>query len=770
MRPLKFGVGQPHVRVEDPALLTGRGRYLADVVPADALRAFVVRSPHAHARFRITDLEAAKRIPGVRLILTAADVADLGTFPAPGATFFEPVGEQAIWVPPLAALAKDVVRHVGDAVAFVVADTLEAAKDAAEAVAIDWQPLPAAVDMRSAIKPGAPQVWSERANNIAFTDELGDQAATESAFAKAAQVVKLEIVNQRIVTNYMETRGVIAEVEHSGRITLNVTSQGVYTMREILAGAVLKIPKDKLRIISGDVGGGFGTKAVTYREYALAAVAARKLEKPVAWIADRNEHFIGDTQGRDHVTLAEMALDAEGRFLAMKVDTLANMGAYQMQVAAYIPHLGATMAPGVYNIPALFARVRGVYTHTLPVEAYRGAGRPEAAFLIERLVDAVARARDEAPDALRRRNFVRQSEMPHTTGTGRVYDSGDFAGHLKRAQELADWKGFTKRLRESKKRGRLRGIGLSCYIEACGMTAPEDGKVQLERDGTVTVFSGALAQGQGHKTTYAQIVGQELDLPPEQITVLQGDSDHLGFGGGTVGSRSMPTGAPVVQMATRQLADNLKAIAAKELEAKPEELEIAGGAVRVAGTNRALSLAQIAEKTPPEKLIGEVKAFMPSAATYPNGTHCAEVEIDPATGEVVIVGYTVVDDFGVTLNPLLLQGQVQGGVAQGVGQALMENTVYDEAGQLLTASLMDYALPRADHMPNIAFETKNVPCTTNPMGVKGAGEAGTVGTCPAVMNAVVDALYRAYGITHLDMPATPERVWRAIEDARRAQA
>jgi carbon-monoxide dehydrogenase large subunit len=438
------------------------------------------------------------------------------------------------------------------------------------------------------------------------------------------------------------------------------------------------------------------------------------------------------------------------------------MGSYLSIVAPYVPFLGMTMYPGSYRIPHAYVKAHGVYTHTHTVDAYRGAGRPEAAYLIERLVDAIARETGVAPDEVRRKNFIDKTEMPYETPTHKKYDSGDFAGHLARAQDVADWKGFDKRASETKGRGKVRGIGLSSYIEACGLTAPEDGKVILETDGTITVHIGTLAQGQGHKTTYAQIVSQEVDLPLDQIRVEQGDSDALDNGGGTVGSRSMPTGGPVVQDCTRTIVTNVKAAAAKELEADAEKLEISDGVVRVSGTNRTISLAQLAQKMPPEQRVAEVKNYMPPGYTFPNGTHVCEVELDPETGEVVIVRYTVVDDFGVTLNPLLLEGQVLGGIVQGAGQALMENTVYGEDGQLLTASFMDYAMPRADHFPAIHFETRNVPCTANPLGVKGAGEAGTIGATPAVMNAVIDALDRGFGIKKFDMPATPERVWRAI--------
>jgi carbon-monoxide dehydrogenase large subunit len=766
MRPVKFGIGQPHVRVEDPALLTGRGRFVADTIPTGALRTVVVRSPHAHARFRLRDLAPVRGLPGVRLVLTAGDIANLG--PMPSAGTIEPKNEKEMWVPPFPVLADGVVRHVGDAVACVVADTLDQAKDAAEAIEIDWEPLPAVADVHGAAAPGAPQVWAERPGNIAYLCELGEEAATARAFAAAQRVVKVELVNQRLVTNYIETRGVVAEYDRASGLMLTLASQGSHTIRDSLADDVLKIPRARLRVVTGDVGGGFGTKTAPYREYALAAVAAEKLGRAVAWIADRSEHFLADSQGRDNFTVAEMALDGDGRFLALRVDTLANLGAYLAFYGPFIPWIGATVLTGVYRIPVLHARIRGVYSHTVPVDAYRGAGRPEAAYVIERLVDAVARETGETPDAVRNRNFIRAADMPYKTATRRIYDSGDFAGHLERAQELAQWQDFPSRARAAAKRRRLRGIGLSCYIEACGGINAETARIRIERDGTATIFIGTQSNGQGHATAYAQIAAAELDLALEKIAVRQGDTNDLPEGGGTGGSRSLPAGGPSVAWAAKKLAGQLKELAAPELEAPADKLEIVDGAVRVAGSNRLVTFAALASKpgVPPDRLVAE-DAFKPPAATYPNGTHIAEVEIDPETGAVALAGYWVVDDFGVSINPLLLEGQIHGGAVQGIGQALYERTVYDETGQLLTASLMDYALPRADDLPCIRFETRNIPCTTNAMGIKGAGEAGAIGSCPAVMNAVIDALDRGFGIRHLDMPASPERVWRAIEAAKR---
>jgi len=759
---MKFGFGQPLTRKEDDPLLRGTGRYIADVSPAKSLHAVVIRSPHAHARFRIGDLARVRVLPGVRLVLTVADISALGPLPTPGV-----VPDVDIKVPIYPILAKDVVRHVGDAVAFVVADSIEAAKDAAEAVQIDWETLPHVIGAVSALKPGAASVWAERADNLAFETEAGDAGFTKEAFAKAARVVELTIVNQRVVTNYLDTRGVVAEYDGE-RYTLTLGSQGSHIIRDIIA-AVMNLPPEKMRVVTPDVGGGFGTKLFPYREYALAAVAAEKLRQPVRWICDRSEHFLGDSHGRDNISTARLAVDERGRFLGLELDIIADMGAYLSCYAPYIPWLGVGMATGPYDIPAAHIRLRAAYTNTVPVDAYRGAGRPEASYLIERVVDAAAHDLNLEPDAIRRRNLIKLKALPYKTPTGKVYDSGDFAGTLARAQELADWDGFSKRAKESKRAGRLRGIGIATYIEACGNNGPETATVTLDGDGGVTLLIGSQSTGQGHATSYAQLIAEYLDLPPERVRVLQGDTDRIKSGAGTGGSSSIPVGGVSVDRAARKLADQIKEIAADALESATGDLEIVDGTVRVAGTDRIISFSDLAANpgVSSDKLRA-IEEFGVEPPTYPNGTHIAEVEIDPDTGTTNIVRYIVVDDFGATLNPRLLAGQVHGGAVQGIGQALMEDTVYDPGtGQLLSASFMDYAMPHAEHSPDFVFETRNVPCKTNPLGVKGAGEAGAIGSCPAIMNAVVDALWRAYKIRHIDMPATPRRVWEAIEGAQK---
>ncbi len=762
---MKFGITQSITRKEDATLLRGAGRYVADVAPAGTLHAVVLRSPHAHARLRAVDATKARALAGVRLVLTAADreIAALGPMPC---VALPP--DLTLEAPPYPVLASTEVMHVGDAVAFVVADTLEQAKDAAEAIAVDYAALPHVVDAVAALGPGAPQVWPDKPGNVAFEMKLGDERKTAAAFAGAARVIELSLVNQRLVTNFMDTRGAIAEYDAAAdRITLTLGTQGVHIVRDVLADAVLKIPADKLRVITPDVGGGFGTKYFPYREYALAAVAARKLARPVKWVADRTEHFLADAQGRDNITTARLALDDDNKFLALSVDMVCDMGAYLSSFAPYIPYVGAVMLPGVYDIPAAFIKITGTHTHTLPVDAYRGAGRPEAAYVIERLVDTAARELEVAPDALRKKNFIKPKQMPYTTPTDKTYDTGEFAAHMARAQEIADWKGFSKRLAASKKARRLRGIGLATYIEACGNNGPETAVLQLGDNGDVTVLIGSQSTGQGHHTAYAQLVAEHLDLPPERITVVQGDTDRIASGVGTGGSSSITCGGASVAGAAQKLALNLKKLAADRLEASAGDLEIVDGTVKIAGTDRVVAFAELARAASPD-LLTTTDTVAPRDATYPNGTHIAEVEVDPQTGEIAIANYVVVDDFGVTLNPLMLAGQIHGGAVQGIGQALMERTVYDaDSGQLVTASLMDYALPRAADSPAFAFETRNVRSTANVLGVKGAGEAGAIGSCPAVINAVVDALWRAMRIRHIDMPATPERVWAAIREGER---
>jgi len=761
----KFGMGAPVLRKEDNAFITGKGRYTDDIAPQDVLHAYVLRSPIANGSFRINSVEAAKQAPGVHLVLTAADIGHLRDLKS-GVMQKQPDGTRAP-TRDIPILCRDRVHHVGDAVAFVVADTRALAQDAAELIDIDFDPEDAASETATALDEGTSLVWPELGTNRAFLYELGDRVKTDEAFAKADHVTRIEFTNSRLVCNYMEPRAAIGEWRaDENRFVLTSGSQGVHGLQSVLC-RVMGIEPAQLRVITPDVGGGFGPKGFAYREYPLVLEAARRLGRPVKWTGDRTEHFLQDAQGRDNYVTAEMALSKDGRFLGLRISMLANLGAYCNQYGPFIPWMGATMSTGVYDIQALDVSIKGVYTNTVPVDAYRGAGRPEAAFLIEKLADACARDLKLSPDEIRRRNFIKPEQFPYTTPTGRMYDVGEFAGHMDTAMERADWKGFEKRREESAGRGKLRGIGMATYIEACAFAGSEPAHVRLNGDGSVTLFIGTQSNGQGHATAYAQFVAEKLDIDVSQVEVRQGDTDELAEGGGTGGSRSIPLGGVSAARAGENLAEKIRKIAADELEAAPADIELVNGVARIVGTDRSMDFASIAKAAKnPDDLKGFGK-YVQNEATYPNGTHICEVEIDPDTGETTILNYTIVDDFGATVNPLLLAGQVHGGVVQGIGQALTELTHYAEDGQLVTASFMDYGMPRADDVPSFHFETRNVPSTTNAMGIKGAGEAGSIGSTPAVINAVTDALWRAYGIRHIEMPATPQRVWQAIHTARR---
>ena len=769
MKPQKFGMGQPVRRLEDARFVTGAGRYTADVMKDGALAACFLRSPHAHARFTLGDLADVRAMPGVRLVMTAQDVAHLGGVPCLAPMPNADGNQMAL--PDYPVLAKGEVRHVGDAVAMIVADTEAEAREAAEAIAVTYEEQKAIVDLDRALDQDAPLVYPELSTNIAYDNAIGSADAVAPFFDQAAHVVSLDIVNNRLVANFMEPRAAIGEYDAgSDAYTLTTSSQGVHGLQGALTG-IMKVSADKIRVVTPDVGGGFGTKAFIYREYPLLLEAAKRTGRPVRWVADRSEHFLGDAHGRDNLTYAEMALDESGKFLALRVDIRANLGAYLSQFGPYIPWLAATMATGPYDVQAVHARVRAIYTHTIPVDAYRGAGRPEAAYLLERLVDNCAYALDMPREEIRARNFVRPEQMPYKTHTDRTYDVGEFEGAMRKALQSAGYKDFAGREAMSRAIGKIRGIGFASYIECTAWGEGEKGYVSLEGDGTFTVLVGTQSNGQGHATAYAQMVAQHLDIAPARVKVVQGDTAMLPTGGGTGGSRSIPVGAVMVSRASEKLVEQLKELASDKLETAAADLEIAGGAIGVAGTDRAISYEELARSpsATPDRLKGGGE-FVPPDATYPNGTHVCEVEIDPDSGEIEVVRYTVCDDFGVTLNPMLLEGQVHGGVTQGIGQALHERTMFSPEGQLITATFMDYAIPRAADCPNFAFETRNVPSTTNPLGLKGAGEAGSIGAAPAVMNAVVDALRRAYGIAHIDMPATPGRVRAAIAEAASKRA
>ena len=761
----KFGLGASVLRKEDDAFIRGEGHYTDDETRAGLLHAAVVRSPHAHARFTIGDLEAARSAPGVRMVLTHADIADLGEVPCLASP--KQVGGEPFQPHDAPVLCRDTVRHVGDAVAFVVAETAIQARDAAELVEIDYDVLDAVPDLAAA-KAGHVLAWGDRDGNIAGHMHEGDREKTDAAFAQAAHVTTLDLVQNRLVCNYMEVRSSVGEYDAaSERYTLTTGSQGVHGMRDTLAARVLKVGKDKIRVVTRDVGGGFGTKAFLYREHALVLVAAQRLGQPVKWTADRTEHFVTDAHGRDNIVTGSMAMDADGRFLALKIDLHANLGAYASQFGPMIPWFGMSMATGLYDIPAIDVDCHLYYSNTVPVDAYRGAGRPEAAYLIERLVDECAIELGLGRDEIRKRNFIRSDQLPYRTPIGRLYDTGDFAGHLDAGLRRANWGSFETRREAARKNGKLRGIGFATYVEACAFPGSEPAYVELTHEGRIELKIGTQTNGQGHATAYAQFVAEALKLDYDRIDVRQGDTDETPTGGGTGGSRSIPLGAVSVRRASQSLAEKLKKLAADELEAAATDIELEGGEARIVGTDRAIdfaALAAAAKSDDDRKAVGE---FKQDEATYPNGTHVCEVEIDPETGMTELLSYTICDDFGVTVNPILLAGQIHGGVAQGIGQALIENAVYDETGQLVTASFMDYAMPRAWDLPMFDFKTRNVPSTTNALGIKGAGEAGTIGAAPSVMNAVADAL-RPAGVDHIDMPATPSRVWQALQDGSTA--
>lgn len=764
----KFGFGQPVPRTEDARLLTGRGRYTDDITLPGQLHAAVLRSPHAHADLLSVDVSEALAAPGVRAVVTGPDLEADGIGHLPCLVPLKQKDGSPLVAPPRPALALGRVRHVGDPVAFVVADTPDQARDALELIAVDYADRPAVSDLRGATEPGAPQVWDQAPGNRCFLWEAGDAAATDAGFAAAAHVVALDLVNNRVVASSMEGRACNADFDAaSGRMTLYVSSQGVHGLQGQLARAIFKVPQQDIRVVTTDVGGGFGMKIFLYPEYVLALYAARRLGRPVKWTSERIEAFLSDDHGRDNLTHAELALDGQGRFLALRARTLANMGAYLSNFAPFIPtDAGTGMLPGVYTVPAVHVEVEGIFTNTQPVDAYRGAGRPEAAYVVERMVDAAARSLNLSPAEIRRRNFIPPDAMPYRTAMGVTYDSGDFRRNMEDALVLADWDGFEARRAEARARGRLRGIGLSTYIEACAGGGREQATVQVTGEGKVTVLIGTQSNGQGHETAYIQIVSDRLGVPAADVTVVQGDTDLISFGAGTGGSRSTPVGGAALSASADKVIRTARDKAAEILEAAAVDIDFADGTFTIVGTDRRVGLAEVARAAAPSAdaiAFEEVENWTPPAATYPNGCHICEVEVDPDTGTAEILRYTVVDDFGKVLNPMMLAGQIHGGVAQGAGQALLERCVFDpDSGQLLTGSLMDYALPRADLLPSITVKLNEVPCRTNALGMKGAGEAGAIGAPPAIVNALVDALHHR-GVEHLDMPATPERLWDVLQ-------
>jgi carbon-monoxide dehydrogenase large subunit len=772
----KFGLAQSVRRVEDPRLLKGDGRYTDDIVLPGMLHGVVLRSPHAAAKIGAIDTQAAASSPGVRAIYTAAELNADGIGSLPCAVSLDNRDGSTMASPPHPVLADGAVRHVGDPVAFIVADTAKAARDAAELISVDYAIQPAITDLAKVTDATAPLVWPEVKRNIVFDWEFGDKAATDAQFAKAAHVTRLTVVNNRIIVSSMEARAAIADHDAAtGRWTLYANTQGGWLVKGLIA-PVFNAEPDMFRIVTPDVGGGFGMKLFLYAEHVLTCYAARKLGRPVKWVSERSEAFLCDTQGRDNLTLGELAIDADGKFLALRTRVVANMGAYLSNFGPYIPTIaGTSVLASVYGFRAVYANVLGVFTNTVPVDAYRGAGRPESNYLMERLVDAAARELKIDRTELRRRNMVPPSAMPHTTPYGTIYDSGDFRTVLDAALNSMDYAGFATRRAEAARRGRRRGIGLAYYLEATGGDPTERAEIRFADDGYVDVYVGTQSTGQGHETAYVQLTSQRLGIDAEKIRIRQGDTDIIPVGGGTGGARSLYSEGQAILLTADSVINKGRQAAADVLEASPSDIAFADGRFSIVGTDRGIDIIALAETQRKKAAAGEPAITLDTAEvanidrhTFPNGCHMAEVEIDPDTGVVEIVRYRVSDDFGKTVNPLIVRGQVHGGVAQGFGQAVMERTAYDaSSGQLVSGSFMDYALPRAEDLPDIEVDLLEVPCAGNPLGVKGAGEAGAVGSPPAVINAIVDAL-SVDGITHIDMPATPETVWKALSTAKAA--
>lgn len=770
----RFGVGQGIKRIEDLRLLRGEGRYTDDVNLDGQAHAVFVRSPHAHATITGLDTEEAAAVDGILGIYSIADLEADGIGTIPCLAPMKGVDGKPARQPPRPALARERVRHVGEAVVMVVAESREAAEEAAELVMVDYEPLSAVADTAKAVTEDAAQLHEEAPGNLALHWRQDNGADIDRVFAEATQIARLELINNRVVVNSLEPRGAIGDYDRSsGRFTLITGNQGIFRLKGQLCEQILKVPEEQLHIVTPDVGGGFGMKIFCYPEQVCCLFAARRLNRPIKWMASRGESFQSDTHGRDHVTTAEMALDAEGHFLGLRIRTIANLGAYLSNFGPYIP-TGATtqMFTGLYRIPAIDSEVRCVFTNTVPVDAYRGAGRPEAAYLMERLVEEAGRVAGLDAREIRLRNFIRPEDLPYDSGMGPVYDSGDYPRLLREATRLADWDGFNSRRLEALRRGKLLGIGIASYVEACAGMGEEQARLTLDEDGGVTLVIGTMTNGQGHHTAYAQLLNEKLGVDPDKVRLIQGDSDIVRHGGGTGGSRSLLMGGVAINRGADILIEKGRQLAGQLLEAATADIEFDEGSFSIVGTDRRVTLRDLAEALAQDRIPGAegpltgTGDYKAEALTYPNGCHVCELEVDEETGVPKVTRYLVVDDFGTVVNPMLAIGQVHGGAAQGLGQALLEHTVYDEEGQLLSATLMDYCLPRADNMPNIEVTLiEDMPCNTNPLGVKGAGEAGAIGAPPAIMNALIDAL-SPLGMQNIDMPATPEKIWRALREAR----
>ena len=778
-------IGRPVERKEDYRFLTGTGQYTDDITLPQQTYACFLRSPHAHAAIRSIDTSAARSAPGVLAIFTAKDLAGVGGLPC--GWLIKSIDGNPMKEPKHPVLAEDKVRHVGDQVALVVAESVAQAKAAAALIEVDYEVLPAVVDTATAARAKT-AVHGIAPDNVCFTWAIGDQGAVAEAFAKAAHVTRLSFVNNRLIPNAIEPRAANAQYSRADdSYTLYVTSQNPHVERLLMTAFVLGLPEHKVRVVAPDVGGGFGSKIYLYAEETALVWATKRVGRPIKWTAERSESFLTDAHGRDHVSTAELALDKDGKFLALRVDTTANLGAYLSTFGSCIPTiLYATLLAGQYATPHIYCKVQAVFTNTAPVDAYRGAGRPEATYLLERIVELAARELRIDPPELRRRNFIRK--FPYATPVGLTYDTGDYEATLKRVLEIADVNSFAARKAASAKQGLLRGIGYSCYIEACGIAPSniagalgaraglfEAGEVRVHPTGKVTVFTGSHSHGQGHETTFSQVIADRLGISLEDVDIQHGDTGKVLFGMGTYGSRSLAVGGSAIIKAADKIIAKGKKIAAHLLEASDADVEFVNGEFRVAGTDRKKAFAEVAlaayvpHNYPLDKLepgLNENAFYDPSNFTFPAGSYVCEVEVDPATGAVRVDRFAASDDFGNVVNPMIVEGQVHGGLAQGIGQALLEGCIYNSDGQLITGSLTDYALPRADDLPHFAVETaKGTPCTHNPLGVKGCGEAGAIGSPPAVINALVDAL-APLGVRDVPMPATPYGVWQAIQAAK----
>ena len=785
--PADGGIGASTKRREDVRFLTGQGNYTDDINIHNQAHVFFLRSDMAHGKINGIDTAAAEKMPGVIRIFTSKDFEGVGGIPCGWQVtdrFGEPMQE-----PKHPVLAEGFVRHVGEPIAAVVAETLQQARDAAEAIELDIEELPPVVDMAAALEEGAPKVHEDLSSNLCFDWGFVEEnrEAVDEAIRNAPHVTTLELRNQRLVANPMEPRVAIgvydrADDEH----TLYTTSQNPHVIRLLMGAFVLGIPEHKLRVVSPDVGGGFGTKIFHYQEEAFCTFAAKAVNRPVKWRSSRSEAFMSDAQGRDHVTKIELALDEEGKFLAIRTNTLANMGAYLSTFAPSVPTwLHGTLMAGNYTTPLIYVNVKAVFTNTVPVDAYRGAGRPEATFQLERVIDKAARELGIDPIEIRRRNFI--TEFPYETPVALTYDTGDYHATMDKLEELADLKGFEARAAESKKRGKLRGLGVNCYIEACGIAPSnlvgqlgaraglyESATVRVNATGSITVMTGSHSHGQGHETAFPQVIADMIGIDPEQVEIVHGDTAKGPMGMGTYGSRSLAVGGSAMVRAAEKVINKARKIAAHLMEASEADIELKDGRFTVKGTDKSVAwgdvtlAAYVPHNYPLEELepgLEETAFYDPSNFTYPAGAYACEVEVDPETGKVDVCSFHAVDDFGNIVNPMIVSGQVHGGLGQGIGQALLENCVYDDDGQLLSASYMDYAMPRADDLPFYSVDHScQTPCTHNPLGVKGCGEAGAIGSPPTIVNAVVDALQRAgHDVTHIDMPLTPARVWAAMQ-------